>query len=284
MKHWVGMVVMLLGLASTVVAAPRGELPQPELRERPISTNEPVDFAFLRKKADAMAARQHSSFRLHQIDTLLEFRAEKPRITQANLYYSRPAAGPTRSGWEVLQVGIYTPVEHDPGRWSPGNISGSTGTFDDPRPDPAPANIIAPEEAIARLHRGTMTSPSGGGPESLPKDRSQWRLSVKLIRIGAKYLVATPGWRPPGDPRLIPSSGIDESRNSSPTFFSEEPFFVKTAPSGKWVWWTVVQHVVRGRRYEYIYMDAVTGKPTSHCAEQPRPYTPLISVPCAPPR
>lgn len=283
MKHWVGMVVILLGLASTVVGAQR-ELPQPELRERPILTNEPVDFASLRKKADSMAARQHSSFRLHQIDTLLEFRDGKPRITQADLYYSRPAAGPTRSGWEVLQVGIYTPVENLPGRWSPGNISGSTGTFDDPRPDLAPANIISPEEAIARLHRGPMTSPGAGGePASLPRDHRQWRLSVQLIRVGAKYLVATPGWRPSGAPP-IPSAGIYESHNSSPIFFSEEPFFTKTAPSGKWVWWTVVQHVVRGRRYEYIYMDAVSGKPTSHCAEQPSPFTPLVSVPCAPSR
>jgi hypothetical protein len=40
-----------------------------------------------------------------------------------------------------------------------------------------------------------------------------------------------------------------------------------TAPRGQWVWWTLVQHLVAGPRYEFLYMHAVTGTATSHCAE-----------------
>ena len=239
---------------------------------KPLAANEPVDFTSLRKKADVMAARQHSSFKLHQVEIEFGFPSDTPRINQVNFHYFRPvprAFAGSQSEWEELKV--Y--VDNNP--WWPKNrgIMGEKGgTIDDPRPNPAPAHILAPEDALRRLNRGPMSSPVPEGPDK--KGSRWWTLSVQLLQIGTKYWAGNPG--PTGYPYV--GEGGSE-------IYTEQPFFVKTAPPGKWVWWTITQHVVPGRRYEYIYIDAVTGKATSHCAEQPAGYnTPLVPVPCAPPR
>jgi hypothetical protein len=96
---------------------------------------------------------------------------------------------------------------------------------------------------------------------------------VQLFQVGAKYRTEMG--------KNAPNSNIHTGHQGR---YYEEPFFVKTAPSGKWVWWTVTGHAVAGKRYEYIYIDAVTGKISSHCAEQSSIGTPLVPVPCAPPR
>jgi hypothetical protein len=65
-----------------------------------------------------------------------------------------------------------------------------------------------------------------------------------------------------------------------------EVLFAATAPQGRWVWWTLVQHPVSGPRYEFLYLDAVTGTATSQCADQigqgPRDAD-LVAVACPPP-
>jgi hypothetical protein len=91
---------------------------------------------------------------------------------------------------------------------------------------------------------------------------------MQLFEVGAKYWTGIGG--------RVPSRGPATGKDT------EEPFFVKTAPSGKWVWWTVTMHAVAGKRYEYIYIDAVTGKISSHCVEASA--DDLVPVPCAPPR
>jgi hypothetical protein len=264
-KRWGWIAVVLLGVASVAGAAEVDRLNE-ELREKQLSPDEPIDFISLRKKADAMAARQHSSFKLHQVEIVFEFPSGTPRIDHADFHFFQPAPSGSGPRWEELTIGVATPVKGVYRGWMPGHISGGRSRFDDPRPSPAPAHIIAPEEALRRLNRGPLTS------------RNQ--LKVQLYHVGAKYWTGTVGW--------APSNEVFTGHHGRPT---EEPFFVKTAPRGKWVWWTVAHHdvpgtrgVAAGTRYEYIYMDAVTGNASSHCAEQPTQNTPLVPVPCAPPR
>lgn len=258
MKYWGWMAIILLGFASAAGATEADRLKE-ELGEKELPANEPIDFTSLRKRADAMAARQNSSFRLHQVEIVFEFPSGTARIDHADFHYFRPAprVGVSLPGWEELDVGLAITVKY--GYKSPGRISGGRQMFDDPRPSPAPTHIIAPEEALRRLNRGPLTS------------RNQ--LKVQLYQVGAKYWTGTVGW--------APSNEVFTGHHGRPT---EEPFFVKTAPRGKWVWWTVAQHDVPGTRLEYIYIDAVTGKISSHCAEQSATHTPLVPVPCAPPR
>jgi hypothetical protein len=254
MKYWGWVAIILLGFGSPVGAAEVDRLKE-ELREKELLANEPIDFTSLRKRADAMAARQSSSFKLHQVEIVFEFPSGMPRIEHVDFHYFQPAPRGSGPGLEELRVGVSITVKY---RYKyPGRISGSRRMFDDPRPSPAPANIIAPEEALRRLNRGPMTS--GGNT-----------LQVQLFQVGAKYWAGNPGWHP--------SSSVHTRHKG---LIIEEPFFVKTAPLGKWVWWTVTKHVAAGTRYEYIYIDAVTGNATSHCAEQP--VSPLVPVPCAPP-
>jgi hypothetical protein len=261
------MAIILLGFASAAGAAEVDRLKE-ELSEKELPANEPIDFTSLRKRVDAMAARQNSSFKLHQVEVDFKFPNNTPRISHVDFHYFRPAPSRGRPGWEKLEVGVAI----TDGYKSPGRISGGREVFDDPRPSPAPANIIAPEEALRRLNRGPLASFKT--PPHLLKDPGRWPpLSVQLFQVGAKYWTGTVG--------RAPNYGIHTGHRGNDT---EEPFFAKTAPRGKWVWWTVTQHAVAGERYEYIYLDAVTGNISSHCAEQPASNTPLVSVPCAPPR
>jgi hypothetical protein len=275
MKHWGWMTILLLGFAAVAGAAAVEPVDRPntgELNTKPLAANEPVDFTSLRKQADAMAARQHSSFKLHQVEIEFGFPSDTLRINQVNFHYFRPvsrAFAGSQSQWEELKV--Y--VDNNP--WWPKNrgIMGEKGgPLNDPRPSSAPANILAPEDALRRLNRGPMSSPASRAAGFEP--HSEWRtLNVQLIQIGAKYWAGVPT-----------SPGVPNPRTGESGFYTEEPFFVKTALPGKWVWWTVTQHDVPGTRYEYIYIDAVTGKATSHCAEAPSYSGPLVPVPCAPPR
>jgi hypothetical protein len=268
MKHWSWVAIILLGFAPAAGGA-EVDLLNEELREKELPANEPIDFTSLRKRADAMAARQDSSFKLHQVEVDFEFPNSTPRIGHVDFHYFRPAPSRGRPGWEELSLGVAVTVKY--GYKSPGRISGGRQLFDDPRPSPAPANIIAPEEALRRLNRGPL-APLHSLP-NLPKDPGRWTLSVQLIQLGAKYWAGNVG--------RSPNLGVHTGHNG---LYTEEPFFVKTAPRGTWVWWTVTQHVVPGTRLEYIYIDAVTGKISSHCAEQSAAHTPLVPVPCAPPR
>jgi hypothetical protein len=242
-----------------------------ELRDKPLPPDHPVDFGALRAKADALAAKQSSSFKLHQVETDLEFPGGAQRIKEAEFHYFQPVPRDGRWTWEELRVIVRTPRKLIGGE-SRGSIMGSRSVFEDAVPTPAPSNMMTPEKAVALLNRGPMSSPRPEGPD---RDRSRWTLSVQLIQTGAKY------WA--GRPLRVPAVQTGEKGT-----YLEEPFFVKTAPRGKWVWWTVAQHAVPGSRYkyiyEYIYMDAVTGRASSHCAEQPSSYTPLSVVACSPPR
>jgi hypothetical protein len=80
---------------------------------------------------------------------------------------------------------------------------------------------------LRRLNRNALTS----------RDE----LKVQLYGVGATYWTGTVGWSP--------NNGIITGHNGKDT---EELFFVKTAPPGKWAWWTVAQHDVPGRRELFL--------------------------------
>jgi hypothetical protein len=251
-----------------------------ERRQQQLPPDQPIDFFSLRKKADELAARQHSDFRLHQAE--VEFDSGTLRINQVNFHYFHPTpAGGATSKWERLQVNVNTGGKVTTGRTVrssyPGTIGASRQAFGDPPPTTAPANILNPEEAVRRLKRPPLTSPFSAS--SYLNDPSRWKLNVQLIRVGAQYMAGTVTLSPAGPGRLL---WVERAIQPS----IHDPFFRQTAPAGRWVWWTIAQRTdVSGEKYEYVYMDVSTGKATSHCAEPsgPREKTVAVQVPCTAP-
>jgi hypothetical protein len=236
-------------------------------QRKSISPLEPVDFNTLRAKADAVAAALKLNFKTHEIGGVLEFPAGGIRIAEMAFLYFRPLPRGERWTRQELKVSIHTPRKD-----LSGSIAGFTKQLEDAVPEAAPSNLIAPEKAIALLNRGPLESPT---PQAPRKDPSEWKLTVQLLKVGAKYWAAAPDHHP-----------FQSVYTGFRGIYREEPFFVSTAPRGKWIWWTIARHMLGNSRYKYvyefIYMDAATGKATSHCAEQPKEWTPLTAVTCPP--
>lgn len=214
-----------------------------------------TDFASLRRRADAEAARQTPPLKLYEIELVLT--SQTLQIAEAEFHYFRPSAprGAPASGWEDLSVHIEAPRSWMNGRRRidvPGKFNVVMSDFDDPKPSPAPANILAPDEAIRRLNRPPMPMPSLSGP---PSDMSDWKMQVQLVLTGADYHTGTR--------QLAPSSPEGEDAR-----LGRDPFFTRTAPSREWVWWTVVQRPrVPQEEYHYLYTDAVSGRATVACRQ-----------------
>jgi len=244
-------------VASTAHAGAREQ--QAALRQD-IPENAPTDFASLRQRADALAASQGGGFTLHEIGVRLA--STTLRIEDIVFTYAR---GPA-TGWDMLTAHIEPPQRSRPGRLS-GEISNGQVRHQRPRPAPVPAGILAPDEALRRLNRGPMA----GSAEAFQKTRlppaAGWHVDMQLIKIGAHSFAGSPAHRP----HWTGYSGIDD------------PMFDETAPKGAWVWWTIVLNRTGrpGETYEYIYIDAVSGRATSYCAEPSGPRR-LSRVSCAP--
>jgi hypothetical protein len=234
-------------------------------QRQPIRPGEPVDFNTLRGKADAIATALKLNLKIHEIGGVLQFPSAGIRFAEIAFLYFRPLPRPERWTWEELKIAIHTPRKE-----LSGSIAGFTKQLESAVPEAAPSNIIAPEKALALLNRGALESPT---PQEPRKDPSEWKLNIQLLKVGAKYWAAAPDHYP------------FQSLNTGFTgIYREEPFFVSTAPRGNWIWWTIARHMPGNSRYKYvyefIYMDAATGNATSHCAEQPREYTPLAATAC----
>src|SRR5205085_1745173 len=154
-----------------------------------------------------------------QVGTVLEFPKGAIRIKEAEFLYFQTLPRGDRWTWEQLQIPVETPRKHS-GGYIDGTIAGFKRLFEDAVPTGAPANIIAPEKAIALLNRGPMNSPK---PQKPIKDPNEWTLTVELIQIGAKY------WA--GNPSHVPTGALNTGEKGT---YLEEPFFVKAAPRGKW--------------------------------------------------
>lgn len=233
------------------------------LQQRPLPADEPIDFASLRKRADALAAGQDSGFRLYQVEVELE--SSTLRIVRADFRYFRPSG----KEWEQLIVDVSTGgrirMGGTLGRPYPGSIGGARMTFSEPPPPgPAPARLIGPDEAIRLLNRGPLTGafgpPRRGSGPSYLRDPSQWKLFVQLLHTGARHQVGNVGLSPLKDHVPWVRRYIQPSM--------DDAFFQQTAPRNAWVWWTVVQSPdAPGQHIEYVYMDPATGRAASACAE-----------------
>jgi hypothetical protein len=116
-----------------------------------------------------------------------------------------------------------------------------------------PASILSPEEVIRRLDRGPLAPPKLTESDVWHPKPERWAFVVQLIQVGAAYWAGRPG---------LHTNVLGWTSRPA------EALFAATAPQGQWVWWTLVQHLVVGHRYEFLYMDAVTGTATSHCADE----------------
>ncbi len=214
-----------------------------------------TDFASLRRRADAEAARQNPPFKLYEVEVALA--SKTLQISGADFHYFRPSAarGAPASGWEDLVVHIAAPKSWMNGRRridQPGQFNVTTSDVDDPKPSPAPANILDPDEATRRLNRPPMPMAQSSRPDP---DPSRWVTQVQLILIGANYHIGTQ--------QLAPSSPA-----AGDASLGRDPFFNRTAPRGKWVWWTIVRRPdVPGEELHYIYMDAQSGQATISCMQ-----------------
>lgn len=265
--------VVLLLLVTGIAALGRAETPRGDLQQRRLQPAPRPDFGSVRQAADAMAATQEGPFRLHQV----EVRSTTLEIARAAFHYFRKApndVAPGQATWEELTVqvstGLTTPGARSPTGWG-GTIGGGRRTgLRDPAPTAAPDAILAPEEVIRRLGRGPLAPPNLTGADVRHPKPERWALSVQLIRAGAPYQAGRPGLHP---------NVLGWTRQPA------EALFAATAPQGRWVWWTLVQHLVAGYRYEFLYLDAVTGAATSHCADRvgqgPRDVD-LVPVACPP--
>jgi hypothetical protein len=276
-RHDAWIVVVLL-LVTSHAGTGRAEGPPPhgDLQQRRLQPAPRPDFASVRQAADAMAATQEGPFRLYQVE--VELRSTTLEIERAAFHYFRKTpsgTSPGEVGWEELTVhvstGLTKPGARSPTSWG-GTIGGGRRTgLRAPAPTAVPASILAPEEVIRRLGRGPLAPPTLTESDVRHPKPERWAVFVQLIQVGAAYWAGRPGLHPN---RL--------GWTSRPA----EALFAATAPQGQWVWWTLVQHLVVGHRYEFLYMDAVTGTATSHCADEvgqgPRDFD-LIPVACPPP-
>ncbi|HEY6336517.1 MAG TPA: peptidoglycan-binding domain-containing protein [Alphaproteobacteria bacterium] len=220
----------------------------------PVTAYEPIDFTSLCRRADAVAARASPDFKLYEVEVSLA--SVTLRIDAADFHYVRTGSD---GHWGDLVVHITTPTTFVNGSHShiiAGQLLTDLGGFPDPKPKAAPSDILAPEEALRRLNRPPMSSPTIAF--ALPRDTAAWRLTIQLYLVGSKYHI--------GLPQLEPSwqwgnGGI----------LGEDAFFDSTAPQGKWVWWAVIQRhrALEDGEYEYLYMDAVTGQATRACFMAP---------------
>ena len=227
----------------------------------------PVDFASLLRQADAVAAKESPAYKLHQVEVELE--GATLRITEASFHYwqpSPPRAAPAQ-GWEEIAVDITSPRSSMNGQRRidvPGALNAESSEFEDPKPTTAPNGILAPDEVIRRLHRPPMASPTGTG--YVVSDVSAWRIRMQLFRVGADY-------RQPAV-QLSPDGG------NAP--LGRDPVFTRTAPTGKWIWWTIVQKKEAdpaSKTLEYLYFDPLTGALSHACAHSEGNQA-AASIPC----
>jgi hypothetical protein len=234
------------------------------------------DFASIRKAADAELANHARGFRLFSIR--LKVALNNPRVyelwakenTDKGQFDSFifDYVRPVRSGWEVLEMDSFSGIPDNPRVAPPSYIGlGVTASFTDarsaPQPDPAPADMPATEAALLRLVR------------SIPVD---------IIRNGAYNNVRVQTT----DIRLTQAGSTTWGRQSSSPEPYEHDFFTATAPRGRWLWWSIMlppegmtdEKNLRQDR-KFIYVDAVTGAVTSHCAESiGLPIRQLVAIPC----
>jgi hypothetical protein len=98
-----------------------------------------------------------------------------------------------------------------------------------------------------------MASPTGTG--YVLSDVTAWRIRMQLFRVGADY-------RQPA---------VQLSPDGGDAALGRDSFFTRTAPSGKWVWWSIVQKPEpdpASKTLEYLYFDPLTGALSHACVHR----------------
>lgn len=212
----------------------------------PAARSAPRDYASLRKAADSFAARSKPGSKLWRVDLSGSYSGGSLQIQEGEFHYFLS----TKDATDLLRVhvssleGMHLPqVEQRP--WFQPEVWQMV---------PVPANALSPDDALRRLKR------------QLRGDPQRRLIQLNLIQAGAA-LADGPGnrfqWGLLADAMGVRRPDMD--------------FFAKTAPLGKWIWWTVETQDrpypgsdPRGpgtpqRVREFIYIDALTGSATSHC-------------------
>ena len=236
----------------------------------PPAQSAPRDYASLRKAADAFAATSKPGSKLWRIDLTGSYDGGSLQIQEGEFHYfllGKPSTfSPTGLDLLSAQVksleGMHLP-QIDRGSDS---ILGMGGV-EKWQLAPVPGNILSPDDALRRLNRPLRGDPYHGRISAEAR-RAGHRglLDLKLVQVGAAVADSSRNgtqWQSLADALGVRRGDVD--------------FFARTAPVGKWIWWTVVEQDrpypgsnPRGpgtprRVRESIYIDAVSGKATSHC-------------------
>jgi hypothetical protein len=217
----------------------------------PPAQSAPRDFASIRKAADAFAAQSKPGSKLWRIDLTGSYDGASFQIQEGEFHYFLLAKGDVDlfSAKVKSLEGMHLP-QIDRGKY------GMDFRVEEWQTTPVPGNVRSPDDVLRRLNRPIRGEPGRG------------LIYLKLVQAGSA-LANSP--RRLGQWNLLADAlGVRRA---------DVLFFARTAPHGQWIWWTVVEQdrppgsVPRlGTRrrvqeyiyQEYIYVDAVTGKATSH--------------------
>lgn len=218
------------------------------------------DFASARKAADAFAEKSQPGAKLWRVDVTASYAGGAPEVLDYVFHYVYQH----RQGLGVMEL-YPMPSGSEYDRRDQTNISTEPW-----QTTPVPGNIRAPEDVLRVLRREVSRTPTlpprpqGRGAPPNPSRRDLFAL--RLVYAAAELASSARNqfqWNMLG--RTMGLHGANPQ------------LFARTAPSGRWIWWTVVGHDrpdpatdprragTPARVFEYVYIDAITGKLASHC-------------------
>jgi hypothetical protein len=229
------------------------------------------DFASLRRAADGFAEKSQPGSKIWRIDVTASYESGALEIHEEVFYYFYEQP----QGLNVMKVHVLPQEATDLPKVERRNWAGLL-SVEQWLMTPMPENVLPPEEALRRLKRSLPGDPHRSQTGLLQARDYRGLFDLKLVHAGAALADSSRNqfqWN-----TLATSLGMKSGLMAQ--------FFARTAPHGKWVWWTVVEQDrpypgsdpkragTARRMLEYIYIDAITGKATSHCTGPSGP------VPC----
>lgn len=216
-----------------------------------------LDFAAARKATDAFARQSDPEAKLWRVDARASLAGGAPEVVGYVFHYVyRHSQG---MGAMALQP-------------TPAGVTHARGalvfaTMEPWQTAPLPGTIRAPETILRELQRGL---PSALAQEPTAAGRADpsrpGAFGITLLYAGAELASSERNqfqWTSLGRMLGVP--------------FRDMQFFARTAPSGRWIWWTAVtldrpdprtdpRAAGRPARVsQFFYVDALTGKIETHC-------------------
>jgi hypothetical protein len=239
----------------------------------------PQDFPSLRNAADTLARESRLGAKLSRINVTASYESGVLAIHEVVFYYMyEQPQGFDGMAVHVLPLeGMHLPkVERR--AWQPRYVE----TW---QMMPVPTNLLAPEEALRRLNRALPADPYRSPTGLLQPGRYRGLFDLRLLQAADALAEGSRNhfqWN-----ALATAMGMKSGHVAH--------FFSRTAPQGRWVWWTAVEQDrpypgadprragTPRRVQEYIYIDAITGAVTSHCTG-PRGFVPCEAGAQLPPK